>query len=233
MCTGKSGCDPTKRSLIQHHSAMGKSRSASIVIAYMMQSRGMTADDAHALLKTARPLVEPNDGFAEQLRLFGQMGCPDDVVGNPQYQRWLYQRELARSREIRQAPETIRFEDEAKGATATIEESVSPEAKEYRCRKCRRSLATTSYVVHQKADGHTEACAHVFVEPLSWMRPELEQGKLDGKLNCPNEKCGQNVGKYAWQGSRCSCNKWIVPGINIIRSKVDEVRQRTNTQGKI
>lgn len=196
-----------------------------------MKSRGMTATDAHVLLRTARPLVEPNEGFAEQLQLYEKMGCPDEVAEHPQYQRWLYQRELARSREIRQAPEMIRFEDEAKGQTAAIEESASPEAKEYRCRKCRRSLATSAYVVHQRADGSNQACAHVFVEPLSWMRPELEQGKLDGKLNCPNAKCGQSVGKYAWQGSRCSCNKWIIPGINLIASKVDEVRQKP--QGKI
>jgi hypothetical protein len=75
------------------------------------------------------------------------------------------------------------------------------------------------------ADSHTGSpppCSHFFLDPLSWMKSELEQGKLDGKFECP--KCGATVGKYAWQGLRCSCSEWIVPGISLARGKVDEVR---------
>lgn len=56
------------------------------------------------------------------------------------------------------------------------------------------------------------------------MRPELEQGNLDGRLECP--KCKTNVGKYAWQGMRCSCGAWVVPAITLAKGKVDEVRVR-------
>lgn len=69
-----------------------------------------------------------------------------------------------------------------------------------------------------------EQCAHYFVEPLSWMRPELDQGRLAGRLECP--KCRTNVGKYAWQGMRCSCARWIVPGISLAKGKIDEARVR-------
>lgn len=55
------------------------------------------------------------------------------------------------------------------------------------------------------------------------MRPELEQGKLEGRLECPKRTCGANVGKYAWQGMRCSCGVWVVPGISVARGRVDEV----------
>jgi len=68
------------------------------------------------------------------------------------------------------------------------------------------------------------ACAHYFLDPLSWMRQELEQGKLDGRFECP--KCRTNVGKYAWQGMQCSCGDWIVPGISLAKGRVDEVRAR-------
>lgn len=70
-----------------------------------------------------------------------------------------------------------------------------------------------------------QACAHYFLDPLSWMRPELEQGKLEGRLECP--KCHTNVGKYAWQGMQCSCNEWIVPGISLSKSRIDEARKST------
>jgi dual specificity phosphatase 12 len=91
----------------------------------------------------------------------------------------------------------------------------------------RRTLATSQYIL-----SHTTSttCAHYFVDPLSWMRPELEQSKLDGRLECP--KCKTNVGKYAWQGMRCSCGDWIVPGISLAKGRIDQVKSRT-TQGSL
>lgn len=54
------------------------------------------------------------------------------------------------------------------------------------------------------------------------MKDELEQGLLEGKLSCP--KCDSKVGHYAWQGMKCSCEEWIIPGISLARSRVDEVK---------
>jgi dual specificity phosphatase 12 len=54
------------------------------------------------------------------------------------------------------------------------------------------------------------------------MRPELEQGKLEGRIECP--KCNTNVGKYSWKGMRCSCGAWVVPAISLARAKVDETK---------
>ena len=56
------------------------------------------------------------------------------------------------------------------------------------------------------------------------MRPELEQGKLDGRFECP--KCKTNVGKYAWQGMQCNCGDWVVPGISLAKGRIDEVKSR-------
>lgn len=61
------------------------------------------------------------------------------------------------------------------------------------------------------------------------MRPELEQGKLDGRLECP--KCKTNVGKYAWQGMQCSCGDWVVPGISLAKGKIDEMKARPQGVG--
>lgn len=63
------------------------------------------------------------------------------------------------------------------------------------------------------------------------MRPELEQGKLDGRLECP--KCNTNVGKYAWQGMQCSCGDWILPGISLAKGRVDEVKSRSSTAASL
>ncbi|KAK5171270.1 tyrosine protein phosphatase yvh1 [Saxophila tyrrhenica] len=208
------------------HCAMGKSRSATVVCAYLMQRYGITPMDALSQIREARPFCEPNEGFMKQLDLYHSMATPENVEETPAYQRWLYEREVEMSRACGQAPapENIRFEDEH-------DQGTSPADYELRCRKCRRTLATSLYVValhkntkDQQPSRPGSECSHYFLDPLSWMRPELEAGKMDGRLECP--KCKTNVGKYAWQGMQCSCGDWVVPGISLAKGKIDEVKSR-------
>ena len=48
--------------------AVGISRSASFVIAYLMKTQHMSLDAAFALVKRARPKIQPNPSFMAQLR---------------------------------------------------------------------------------------------------------------------------------------------------------------------
>lgn len=116
-----------------------------------------------------------------------------------------------------------------------------------KCRKCRHVLATTAFILEHKPPPHRDPndgqpdsteekavlpppqCAHIFLHPLSWMREVLSEGKMDGRLTCPNSKCGVNIGKFAWSGLRCSCGGWVTPGFGLIRGKVDEVVTEGNT----
>lgn len=54
--------------LVQCHA--GKSRSASVVLAYLMKYKNMGFGTAMAYLKQRRPRVNPNVGFIEQLKLY-------------------------------------------------------------------------------------------------------------------------------------------------------------------
>jgi len=212
------------------HCAMGKSRSATVVIAFLMQKHQITPSEALSHLRQARSICEPNHGFMKQLELFGHMQTPDNVEESPAYQRWIYQREIELRRACGQAPEAdkIRFEDEHTTDHAS--------GFELRCRKCRRPLATSRYLTLHASPSSSQSpsielhsvaasrnCAHYFLDPLSWMRPELEQGKLEGRLECP--KCHTNVGKYAWQGMPCSCGEWTVPAISLSKGRIDQVRK--------
>jgi hypothetical protein len=47
----------------------GMSRSATVVISYVMKSRLCTVDDALAIVKRSRRWVKPNPGFMDQLRV--------------------------------------------------------------------------------------------------------------------------------------------------------------------
>lgn len=49
------------------HCVMGISRSASLVIAYVMRTKKMSYKDAYELVKKQREVIYPNDGFKGQL----------------------------------------------------------------------------------------------------------------------------------------------------------------------
>ncbi|KAI9676771.1 MAG: tyrosine protein phosphatase yvh1 [Trizodia sp. TS-e1964] len=266
------------------HCAMGISRSATCVLAYLMQSRKLSPSQALKLLRTSRPICEPNSGFMQQLELYHRMKFPLILANEPLYQRWLYDERVRLGFIAGRAPDNICFENDAEEAHSEAilsDEAVWTEpGLEFRCRRCRMALASSEYFQAHSQNNHNISatgphtspttppspppvpplpstqstseptavaslmpisnpssvksmptpkssfsspdCAHYFFEPLSWMRPELDKGILDGKFDCP--KCStKNVGKYAWQGMRCSCGAWIVPAISLSKGKVDQM----------
>eukprot|EP01084_Bolivina_argentea_P054902 100682_1 len=52
------------------HCFAGISRSATIIIAYLMKVKGMSYDDAFSFVKEKREVIEPNNGFVEQLKKY-------------------------------------------------------------------------------------------------------------------------------------------------------------------
>ena len=236
-------------------SAMGKSRSTTVLIAYLLSvDPSINPGNALSRIRSGRPFAEPNSGFMSQLELYHKMQCPSDLDSQPIYQHWLYQRKVDASNACGVAPdaEDIHFSDLSLREKSHSEESLSKDRQStYRCRRCRTPLATSAYLIPHEPRPSKDAmlkrpstktpsssgsspplsdnsvgCAHLFLDPLSWMRPELEKGLLSGRLECANVKCSQNVGKYAWQGMKCSCGEWVVPGICITRAKVDEVPEK-------
>ncbi|KAL1960240.1 hypothetical protein VTO42DRAFT_8783 [Malbranchea cinnamomea] len=252
------------------HCAMGKSRSATICIAFLLHRQPDVLDPQKALelIRQSRPLCEPNNGFMEQLRIYHQMGCPDNVVDHAFYKRWQYHRAVEESVACGRGPELeeIRFEDEnAVEAGARADAVDNGKETEIRCRKCRRKLATSSFIIphdpqtssrksHKSQKSQAFAppstliaadCAHIFLHPLTWMRPSLfptphtdnnpnapstsaepepsPDSPLSGRLSCPNTSCGANLGKFSWPGMQCSCGTWVVPAIALARARVDVV----------
>jgi protein tyrosine phosphatase len=57
-----------KRSNVLVHCNAGVSRSASVVIGYLILVGGYEYFDAHRIVKNARNCIRPNDGFVEQLK---------------------------------------------------------------------------------------------------------------------------------------------------------------------
>jgi dual specificity phosphatase 12 len=179
----------------------------------------------------------------EQLELFWQMGCPsgdDDAVRRHRiYRRWAYKKEVTEAARMGLPPGRLRFEDEAdeeeddntpdqragRHETSALGEEGQRQGPkrllQLRCKKCRRVLATDKFVIPH--DNTNTSCPHMFIEALAWMRPVLEQGDLDGRLVCPGPKCAASVGRYAWQGFKCSCGEWVCPAFSLQRARIDEI----------
>jgi len=128
-------------------SAMGKSRSATILLAYLLSHPSSLDDqDTQVWLSTllsqirkSRPDAEPNPSFMHQLELFRSMNCPrtvEELDRHPTYQRWLYSREIENSRSSGVAPTKIRFEDECLSSSPSRTEN-SDRGFELKCKKCR------------------------------------------------------------------------------------------------
>jgi predicted protein tyrosine phosphatase len=72
------------------HCLAGISRSATVVLAYLMQSHRMTFRDAIVHVKSRRPIVYPNSGFLRQLvaferSLYGEESVPDHMLPKSTY----------------------------------------------------------------------------------------------------------------------------------------------------
>jgi dual specificity phosphatase 12 len=68
------------------HCVAGISRSASLVIAYVMKTRSMNYTEAHDLVAQKRNVIDPNEGFVRQLVLYHKMKYTIDI-SNLDYRR--------------------------------------------------------------------------------------------------------------------------------------------------
>jgi dual specificity phosphatase 12 len=82
---------------------MGVSRSATVVVAYLMRTYHWTLDTALAFVKESRK-VEPNKNFVEQLKVWEEVEYeiwedPERTIPKPAYAAYL-QRRAERLREL-------------------------------------------------------------------------------------------------------------------------------------
>ncbi|EDW56183.1 dual specificity protein phosphatase MPK-4 [Drosophila sechellia] len=127
------------------HCYFGVSRSSSTVIAYIMKRHNLDFLPAYELVKAKRRFVQPNAGFVSQLKLFRRMGCKID----PNCQRYKIHRLRLAGEQMRKAkilPQS--FHSVVRPDPDITREN--PEPIVFRCRRCRRVLASKSHVLEHK-----------------------------------------------------------------------------------
>ncbi|KAL8597520.1 hypothetical protein ACOMHN_033391 [Nucella lapillus] len=131
------------------HCQAGASRSATVVIAYMMRTNSLSKVAALEFVRSRRSIVSPNDGFLQQLDLFELMGCKVNQT-HEEFRRYMLSKMAVRSKSG--------FGDHSIPSSVYRPES-SPEAATdvvYKCRKCRRVLfLSTALMPHMKGQGES------------------------------------------------------------------------------
>lgn len=239
-----------QKGILLVHCYFGVSRSAAVVIAYIMQKYSLPFEAAFDKVKEKRRFVGPNPGFQAQLRLYHTMGWKLDT-SNPQFK--LYRLHCAAYHVSKVRILSTAFMDLVQPDPALIR--VKPEPLVYRCRKCRRIVALASNIL-----------PHIPKESPKWTDPRLtellqyssgkvkyrsaetpgtpqeDRGPVDacretyfieplgwmtevphqqqGKLNCP--KCSTKLGSFSWiMGCQCPCGAKVSPAFYLVPSKVE------------
>ena len=102
--------------------------------------------------------------------------------------------------------------------------AATAENKALCCRACRKPLflATQLAPAHERpatASARTPPCTSYFLDALpAWVADVATSGAVEGKLVCA---CGSKFGSFNWSGAQCSCGAWVVPAIQVPKSRVD------------
>lgn len=208
------------------HCYFGVSRSATLVIAYIMRKYSLNFEQALRKVKEKRACVGPNPGFTYQLRLFHFMEYRIDKMCL-QYRLYILEKLATMAK---RAGAFSAVPDELKSFWS-VDDNASGER--LKCKKCRLALFPTSKIVPHMQDESApwwdprwqddpgELCtSSFFVEPTQWLFEQAQS--LQGKVLCP--KCGSKVGNYNWAGLYCECGACVQPGFHITQSRVDRTR---------
>lgn len=85
----KEGLEGEQGGAVFVHCAMGKSRSATVVVAFLMARYGVGAEEGMRWVEEGRAVCDPNSGFKEQLRVWGVMLKEEDGgVRRRMYEEW-------------------------------------------------------------------------------------------------------------------------------------------------
>lgn len=197
------------------HCLCGVSRSATVVLAYLMRRDGLSVNEALKRVRSQRPVC-PNQGFISQLTLYKEMGYKVDK-NHVKYKVFRLGKAAAKVKKAKILPRD--YYDLIKPDPGLTQ--VQPEPNVYRCKRCRRIVAAESNLLthfDRKETNHIMCRQTYFIEPLAWMGNITQC--TEGKLHCP--KCDVKLGSFSWiMGALCPCGCQVAPAFYLVPSKID------------
>ncbi|RWS08043.1 dual specificity protein phosphatase MPK-4-like protein [Dinothrombium tinctorium] len=199
------------------HCVGGVSRSATIVIAYLMNKYKWSYLKTFRYLEKKRSIIDPNYGFKEQLKLFEEMGFKINT-SNKTYRNLLLKNLSYKLRYNAPWRSFVTDEDENPIESYFNKLRISKPSTDgckcgYKCKKCRHLIFLDLNVVRENNDT-------VLIEPLESLKVTLLQSH-SGSLNCPH--CCTKLGSFNWNDVKEE-NKLLgkaIPVLKISCKKID------------
>lgn len=198
----------------------GVSRSATIVIAYIMQRYRISYTDALKRV-TKKRKVFPNEGFVEQLNLFERMHWFTDG-SNEDYRRFLFKcltyqlrtnsftslencgnKDVVRQMRYNYETNCVRNYFEKISTAERLAQNSGhaiDKGMTFYCYYCNSELFNQCNIIGDK--GLTSHCNAIFIEPLQTYCTQPD-GLKNGFLKCP--RCLHIFGTYNWLLYHCNC----------------------------
>jgi len=210
------------------HCQRGISRSATVVIAYIMSQLNYSFYDAADYVCERRPIVCPNLGFIKQLQLYEKMkfNLNGTSESHTQYQK-LKKRSLLVDEKVKWSSTPSKVMSPYLG-DLLFPTSYS-EPNPLKCSKCQQILFHTSLILpHEKGEGSniweeelrpkSLNCDIFYVLPSSWMK-DISSNK--GNLLCPS--CNCIIGAWDWnEGVGCSCGHRTKPSFSVSKISINQ-----------
>ena len=174
------------------HCQAGISRSATVMIAFLMNKYNMSFKDAKQLVRSKRPIVSPNEGFEYQLLLYQKMNYTLDP-NKRQFRRFLM--ECLLFLELPKYSIDFYFlrRDYCSGLTRV------KIGKAYMCQKCNAILFKDIHIIRfDSTEGQilkaSKPCEDIYIEPQVWMKNSCQTLTKDNTILCPNLQCQAKLG---------------------------------------
>ncbi|XP_023325970.1 dual specificity protein phosphatase MPK-4 [Eurytemora carolleeae] len=201
------------------HCFYGKSRSASIICAFIMQKYRIGFDQALEFVRSKRSLVNPNPGFKAQLRLWEFLKYKIDTnsVRYKMYRTHIVSEQMRKAKILsREVLLPILENPDIRDDPSVL----------YACKQCRKPLATSLHQLPHlpgenphwynplSKEKRGKYCSKsVYVSPLDWMCESI-RSTLSGKLYC--QYCNSRIGQYSWVlGLDCTCGASVSPAFKL------------------
>lgn len=184
------------------HCRKGKSRSATLVIAYLMSTNSIDYETAFNRLKKIRPTIDPNTGFIEQLEIFERLNykinCNSKVL-----RRYLSFPEFSNENSVITYFKSI----ESIESQTDIKKDYG---KKILCKNCLSFICHDIHII--RTDTIIKGCEDMYSEPFpnlkTYMLKKISEnfGKTDFNFHC--NKCNSILVTHQknFRAFICKCN---------------------------
>ncbi|KAJ7359583.1 hypothetical protein DFH08DRAFT_921747 [Mycena albidolilacea] len=152
------------------HCQAGMSRSVTIVAAYLMYTKNIDTQAALDIIRQARPNIDPNPGFLQQLEIFHQAAF--NISRKNKTTRMFYMNRTVE--EVMNGdgspPETDMFAKYPRTPSDSAPATPGGPRRRIRCKMCRQELATREHMLDH---GQLGAPTPAGVSPVASRRPSM------------------------------------------------------------